>query len=101
MDGAVFKELNCYVVRVVIRNERGQIMGAISKRIDLLLGALEVEAKAVEEGIRLARELGLSPIIVEGDTQIMMNTISSPDQSPSSIKKVIEGIKFWLRQSKN
>ena len=71
-------------------------MRTMCKKLDIPLGALEVEVKAAKEGIRLVRELGLSSIIIEGDSQVVLNAISSPDPPPSSIKKVIEGIKSWL-----
>ena len=71
-------------------------MGALSKRIKLPLGPLEVEAKAMEEGIQLARDLSLKEIIIEGDAKQVVMAISDTVYAPSSISKVIEGIRFWL-----
>lgn len=51
MDGAVFMESSCCGIGMVIRNERGQIMGALSKKVPLPLEALVVEAKATEKGL--------------------------------------------------
>ena len=80
---------------VVVRNEEGQIMGAMSKRMEPPLKALEMEVKAVEEGIIFARALSLRNISVEIDAQVVIKAFSA--KSPvSAIQKVIEGIKMDL-----
>ena len=56
---------------MVIRNAKEEVMGEMSKKICLPLGAIEAEAKAVEEGILLARDLGLKNVVVEGDSLAM------------------------------
>ena len=69
-------------------------MGALSKRIKLPLGPLEVEAKAMEEGIQLARDLSLKEIIIEGDAKQVVMAIFDTVYALISISKVIEGIRF-------
>lgn len=95
VDGAIFKESSSCGVRVIIRNEEGISMGAMSKKFPFSLGALEVEEKAAEEGILLAKDFGLKDVIVEGDAKIVMSALSNPnsDTLPCSIQLVVEGAK--------
>ena len=44
VDAVVFKEQRCYGIGVVIRNDKGQMMGALCKKIPLPWEALEAEA---------------------------------------------------------
>ena len=59
MDGVVFRDQGKIGVGVVIRNDQGELMGAMSKKIHFPLVVVEAEAKAMEKRIMLAWDQGL------------------------------------------
>ena len=72
VDGAMFRDQGKIGVGVVIRNDQGELMGAMSKKIHFPLGAIKAEAKAMEEGIMLAWDQRLKNIIVEGHSLVVV-----------------------------
>ena len=50
-------------------------MAALCRKINAPLGALEVEAKAYEAGLLLARHLGLRDRVLEGDSLTISNAL--------------------------
>lgn len=98
IDAAVFNDLGCCGIGVAIRNDQWQMMGAMCKKVEFLLGPLEAEAKATEAGIFLAWDLGLKDIVVEGDSQQVIQALNGPNPPALPILKIVEGLKrCWLK----
>ena len=51
-------------IGVVIRNDRGLLMGAMSKNLAFPMGAIETKAKGIKEGIVLAWDLMLKNVVI-------------------------------------
>uniref|UniRef100_A0A7N2MUC6 RNase H type-1 domain-containing protein n=1 Tax=Quercus lobata TaxID=97700 RepID=A0A7N2MUC6_QUELO len=71
-------------------------MGALCKKVEFPLGPIEAEAKAMEAGIYLAWDLGLKEIVVEGDSQQVIQALNGCITPALSILKVVEGLKLFL-----
>ena len=74
VDGAVFTKRKQIGIGVVIRDSTGEVVAALSKKLAVLLGALEAEAKAMETGLQFAAEVGIRDAIFEGDSVSTMQS---------------------------
>ena len=92
----MFKETRQCGIGVVVHNDRGEIIGVLSKKLYFPLGALEAKAKAMESGIIFAWELSLRQVIIEGDLQVVIQTLECETPAPICIQQVIARAKMWL-----
>ena len=75
VDGALFPTKKLAGIGVVIRDQQDRLLAALCKKIRAQLGVLEVEAKAYEAGVLLARQLGLNDGVLEGDSLTVSNAL--------------------------
>ncbi|KAL0006362.1 hypothetical protein SO802_013923 [Lithocarpus litseifolius] len=97
VDGAVFKNLSCVGIGVLIRDYEGQVVAALSQRFFAPLGPFEVEAKAMEAAVIFARDVGIQNIIFEGDSLQVYNCLHGTSKAPPAVANVLNGILFHLQ----
>lgn len=90
LDGAVFEEARRSGMGVLIRDENGLPIAALSSS-GRHVGGKEVEAYALVWALRFSLEVGTRTITVEGDS---LRAIQSPEEDFSRIGYIIK--KDWL-----
>ena len=93
VDGAVFESQKAASLVVIIRDDRGRVEVAMSKKVLAPLGALETEAKAFEAGLLLARDIGIQDVILEGDSLVIYNALCEVSLPPSSVASIVDGMR--------
>ena len=74
-DRAVFSKQKWVGIGVIARDEQGRVVAAMSKRLQVPLGALEVEAKALEAAASFEKDIGVQKVIFESDSLVVCSAI--------------------------
>ena len=59
----------------IIRDHAGRVEAALSKHFAAPLGPLETNAKAMEEGVLFAWDVGIWDSVVESDSMIVIDAL--------------------------
>ena len=68
-----------------MHDEEGNVIAAMSRKKNLPLRVLEMEAKALEIGVKLVKEVGLRDVVFEGDSQLIINAVHGIGQAEASV----------------
>ena len=98
VDGVVFVDQKEVGVGVIIRDEKGRLEAALSKKLPVPLGAMEAEAVAYEQGLLFARDIGIHNFIIEGDSLIIHLALCEVSNPPSSVAAVVQGMQEMCRE---
>ena len=93
-DRAVFRDSNNAGIRAVIRDSEGRMIASLVEKIPLAQIVANVEAAVARRTILFAKDLNLSSIILEGDSEIITRALQAEDQSLASYGNIIEEIRF-------
>ena len=75
-DGALFEGERKAGLGAIICNENGLVMAALSQNIPPHALVEMVEVLAARQALWLAKELGFQRLIVEGDSEVIINAIN-------------------------
>ena len=92
VDGALFSKTKQSGVGVMVRDEKGNVIAAMSRKLDFPLEVLETKAKALEIGVNFAKEVGLRDVVFKGDSQLIINAVHSFGEAAASVQNIIHGV---------
>ena len=97
VDGAIFQLLHAVGIGVIARDNKGQCVAAMSKKMWVPLGPLEAEAKAMEEGIDFAWDAGMRNMDFETDSEILHGALTGSIMPPATILNIISSCLIQLQ----
>ena len=68
------------------------MIAALSRKLDLPLGTLEIKAKALEAGIQFSEEVELRKVVFESDLLLAINAVHGVEEAAASIQHIIHGV---------
>lgn len=98
VDGGGFQGSKTAGIGVIIRDDKGRLEAALSKKIKAPLGAVEAEAMAYEAGLLFAKDIGIQDFIVEGDSLVIHQALCEASSPPSSVAAAVQGIQDLCRE---
>ena len=89
-DGAVFREEQEAGIGVVLRDNEGQVLAALSEKVRLPATVEVIEMLAARRAATFARELGFSRVCFEGDAELVVKCLQSGSVSNALIGHLVK-----------
>lgn len=74
-DGVIFSKQICSGIGVIVQDDQGRVVAAMSKNLQVPLCALEIEAKAIEMAVNLSWDINIQDIIVKSDSMAVCSAL--------------------------
>ena len=80
------------MIGVVVRNETGEVLAALSEKTLLPHSVVALEAIATRRPIQFISELGISQPVFEGDSKVFFNSLLTENSSISFFGHIVKEI---------
>ena len=98
-DGASFPELGKAGLGVAVHDSQGNVIASLSEQVPLPFSSDIVEAMAAARALVFAQELGIAEFVLEGDSEVVINSLRSNEVSFSLFGHLLESAKSMLVSS--
>ena len=88
VDDVVFSSLGASGIGVVIRDSGGRVAATLSKKYLSPFGSIEAEAKAIEDGVQFAWDVGVQDVIFECDSKIVFDAPNGTSDPPATMANI-------------
>ena len=88
-DEALSTKENIAGLGIIVRNENGLAMVALTQQIPLPASVEMVKVLAVHRALWFAKELGFHSVIVKGDSEIIINSINGNIMAQSEFGHIL------------
>ena len=92
-NGATFVAENKFGIEVVIQDSQCMVIASLSQLLPHEFQAVEIEALAATRALEFALELGITHVVLEGDSKVVMDALAEGDVSLSSYGLLIANAK--------
>jgi len=97
-DGAIFTKEHRFGIGVVLRDDQGSVLASLSWQVSQAYNLMEIEATAAATAaLQFASKLGFSQVVLEGDSQVLMETLINDNVFLSSDGLLIDHIHLATR----
>ena len=91
---ALFRHSNLADIGVIARNHDGEVVGALSSTIPMAQYVADLEALACLKAAQFALEIGLTRVVFEGDSAIIINALLHGTGELASFGNILDDIRL-------
>ena len=89
-DSAIFRNENRSGIGVVVRDHTGSIIVSLTQLISPALQPAEIEAVAAARALEFGNEIGISEVVLEGDSELIIKSLKAGGKKIASMEPLIQ-----------